>query len=419
MVFRFINIKGVILAFLSTSPHGEEWLKNFDSADQEVASLLIDNLMLVGASEFASQINRQLAIITGQANTENQIIALFSEREIKNKNNDIPPFFPNSETGRAVGKGVQPVEVDLNKQDVGSEGIVAALITKCCKANWKACISHPGPDTLRENKVRKIVFVTDFIGSGRRLYEMLDAFEKVATIQSWVSYHLISFHVVCYSATELGLETLKRHPLRPEVSLHIFCPVIDEAFQGSELGAIKLLCQKYPKKSNSPFGFRETGSLIAFSHGIPNNAPYILHSSAKKWKPLFEGRSTINADIDAIVDSADMLVQNSKKILKIRNARKLLTESESELWVYTMLILNEVKNGVKTVSKLSARTQLPLLCVEKVLELASEAKWLTPTNSLTVLGRRELKWSKYHRISDIPLVLDNKSLYFPTQLRAS
>jgi len=373
--------------------------------------------MLVGASEFSSQINRQLINIAEQFSEDSQTMALYSERELKDDKDNIQPFFPNSETGRALGKGVPPVKVDPEKQDVGSEGIVASLITKFCKAYPKNCLPHPGPDTLRKNQVRKIVLVTDFIGSGRRLYEMLDSFAKVATIQSWLSYRLISFHIVCYSATEEGVASLKRHPLRPKVSLHIACPVMDEAFEGEDLGAIKLLCKKYPnKKSNFPFGYNNTGSLIAFSHGIPNNAPYILHSTAKDWKPLFEGRSTIHADVDAIADSGDVLTQNSEVVLKIRHARKLLLEKDSELWIHTMLILNTIKKGAKTSSKLSARTRLPLARVEEILQLAFEAKWLTPHNSLTALGRRELKWN---RVSKELLVIDDGNLYFPTQLRAS
>ena len=404
------------LALLSTTHNGKEWLKNFDSSDRETASLLIDSLMLVGASEFSSRINRQLRKIAEQAAEKNQAIALYSEREIKkDKNHEVPAFFPNSEEGRAIGKGIPPVEVDPLKQDVGSEGIVAALITKFCKAHQKTCLSHPGPDDLRKNKVRRIVIVTDFIGSGNRLYEMLDAFAKVATIQSWISYNLLSFHIVSYSATEFGIESLRRHSLRPEIFVHISCPVIDEVFEGADLGAVKLLCKKYPQKAKSPFGFNSTGSLIAFSHGIPNNAPLILHSSIKGWKPLFEGRSTIISDIDAIADSSDVLAQNSEKILKIRNARKLLRESEDELWLHTMLVLNAVKKGLRKTSKISSCTRLPFERVDEILELAFEAKWLTPKNSLTALGRRELKWS---RIPYKRLVFNDSNLYFPTQLRA-
>lgn len=406
------------MALLSTSSYGQKWLNNFDDDDRIVASSLIDNLMLIGASEFTSKINAKLMAIASQARQDNQVVAFYAEREVDKENKIVKAIFPNSEYGRAVGDGVPPIIVDPAKQDVGSEGIVATLITKLCKANGSRCLSHPGPDLLRNSKAKKIVIVTDFIGSGRRLSDMLDAFSKVASINSWKSYKCISFEVICYSATDRGLEWVKGHSLKPIVHVHVACPTIDEIFEGQELGSIKQLCKKYPKKARFSFGFGHTGSLIAFSHGIPNNAPAILYNSASGWRPLFEGRSTIGADIDAISDPADRLVANSEKVLKIRNARKLLKESESELWVHSVLIMNAIKKGLRTTTRLSGRTQIPLAQVEIVLALALEAKWLTPRNTLTALGRRELRWSKFLKLPDEPIAPQNDTLYFPTQLRA-
>lgn len=407
------------MTLLSKTNYGQEWLQNFDNSDRTTASLLIDRLMLVGSGEFTSTTVKQLEKISQKVRTNGHKIALFAEREVDKNNNEIIAFFPGCEKGRATGIGVQPVKVNPKKQDVGSEGIVAALITKFCKENSDVAISHPGPDVLRDNKVRKIVIITDFIGSGQRMYEMLDAFAKVATIQSWLSYHLISFHVVCYSGTEFGIQELSRHPLHPEISRYVACPEINEAFEGAELGAIKLLCKKYPKKSNFPFGFNNSGALIAFAHGIPNNAPQILHISAHGWQPLFRGRSTLSANIDAIADSNDQIIQNSEKTLKVRNARKCLGDSKSQLWLHTMLVLNAIRRGIKTPSKLSAYTHLPLTDIENILELSIEAKWLTKAVSLTALGRRELKYSRWRGFPNNMLVSNVNSLYFPTQLRAS
>jgi len=154
------------------------------------------------------------------------------------------------------------------------------------------------------------------------------------------------------------------------------------------------------------------------SHGIPNNAPAILYNSAGGWSPLFEGRSTAEADIDAIADPADMLVANSEKVLKIRNARKLLQNTESELWVHSILILNAIKKGHRTKTRLSGWTQIPLSQVQLVLALALEAKWLTPHNTLTALGRRELRRSKWFKLPDETIAPQSDALYFPTQLRA-
>lgn len=375
--------------------------------------------MLVGASEFISSITRQLTELNDEAKAGNVTIALFAEREVLKVGHQVQVFFPGFETGRALGLGIQPVLVDLEKQDVGSEGIVATLISKFCESNGSTSLSHPGPDMLRKNYVRKIVIVTDFIGSGRRVSEMLDAFSKVATLQSWMSYGLLTFHVVCYSATEGGLETLAYHSVNPSVSFHIACPVIEEAFEGIELSEVKQLCNKYPKtKSRFPLGFNNTGSLIAFSHGIPNNAPQILHSSVSGWKPLFEGRSTLASNLDSIADSSELLIQNSQRVLKIRNAKQLLTDTEGELWAHAMLTLDAINKGLRTPIKLSARTQIPVLRVQEILKLASEAGWLTPSLSLTRLGRREIRWFWIFRSFDEYLAYPENELYFPTQLRA-
>ncbi len=375
--------------------------------------------MLVGASEFTSKITRQLEELNREAKASNVTIALFAERELPKVEHEVQAIFPGFETGRAVGDGIQPVLVDLEKQDVGSEGIVAALISKFCKSNSPTSLSHPGPDKLRKGRVRRIVIVTDFIGSGRRVSEMLDAFSKVATMQSWVSYQLLTYQVVCYSATEEGLRCIARHPAKPSVSVHIACPVIEEAFEGTELGEVKQLCKKYPNtKSRFPFGFNNTGSLIAFSHGIPNNAPQIFHSSRSGWKPLFEGRSTLASNLDDIADSSGLLVQNSQRVLKIRNAKQLLTDTEGELWAHAMLTLDAINKGLRAPTKLSARTQIPVLRVQEILKLASEAGWLAPSLSLTRLGRREIRWFKIFGSPAEGLAYPENELYFPTQLRA-
>ncbi len=265
------------MSFLSATTAGRAWLQNFDADDQPIAKKLLDGLLLISASEFSSKMTQQLAEMATRAREADEVLAFYAEREIAKADGDVLPFFPGTERGRAAGQGVQPVLVSLQRQDVGSEGILAALISKFRNANSDVVASHPGPDDLRAKCVRKIVIVTDFIGSGKRVYEMLEAFAKVATIQSWRSYGLITFEVVCYSAAEWGAKIVAEHRLRPKMTIYAACPVVDETFKGAELKAIQHLCRKYPKGSKWPMGFNATGSLIAFSHGIPNNAPQIFH----------------------------------------------------------------------------------------------------------------------------------------------
>ena len=246
---------------------------------------------------------------------------------------------------------------------------------------------------------------------------MLDAFAKVATIQSWRSYGLIRFEVVCYSAADYGAKAVAGHRLRPTITMYAACPVVDEAFKGAELNAIKQLCEKYPKGSKWPMGFNATGSLIAFSHGIPNNAPQIFHSSRNGWNPLFRGRSTLMSDLDQVADTSDHVVQQSAEVLGIRNAREILRESRGELWTHTMLVLHAVRSGLHSRDNISARTRLPTARVTEIIELATTAGWLSSACRLTSLGRRELRWQAIWK-PNISLARQNDDLYFPTQLRA-
>lgn len=405
------------MSFLSSCNAGKTWLLNFDGPDRPLASKFLDSLLLVSASEFSTTIIR---LLTSQANTAREAkerIALYAEREIALVEREIQPFFPGSESGRATGLGVAPVVVSPQKQDVGSEGIAAALISKFRYANADVVLSHPGPDDLRLKRVRKIVIVTDFIGSGGRVYEMLEAFAKVASIQSWRSYGLLSFEVVSYSASEQGVQTVKQHRLQPKVTIHAACPVVDEAFVGAELAAIRTLCGKYPRKAKWPMGFGATGSMIAFSHGIPNNAPAIFHSSFNGWRPLFQGRSTQMTELEQVADTSDHVVQKSAELLGVRNARQILNSASGELWTHCMLVMLAIKSGLRSAEKLSARTRLPIAIVKKVLSISAAAGWLSPTGGLTVLGRRELQWQiRWHGAADIALA--DPDIYFPTQLRA-
>lgn len=395
------------------------WLKNFDEADRQMATKLVDALMLVSANEFDSKIVRMLSELEGDARLNKECIALYSEREMTaHEYDEVPPFFPEAEFGRATGAGVQPVVADPKSQSIGSEGIVATLISKFCAAHRDTALSHPGPNELREHRVRKIVLVTDFIGSGRRITRMLDAFWKVATIRSWASYKLIALEVVCYSATEWGQSAVKLHPTKPKVRTFAACPTLREAFKGPDLREIEELCRKYPKKSSYWMGFGSMGSLIAFSHGIPNNAPQIFHSSCSGWRPLFVGRSTQMADLNGVADTAKEIADRSRALLGVRNAQHVLSTVRGEEWAHTMMVLLTVRWGARSLMTVSARTRLSVDSVTKVLKLAATAGWLSPNMRLTAMGRRELRSLLRWGGDATELAFPHNDLYFPKQLRA-
>lgn len=334
---------------LSQTDFSREWLAQFSEAERLDAALLADAVMLVSYDALYRGLRLLLDEITmnRDAGNKDRPIALFAERAVDIRDTldgvtgsrcyEVLPFFPGTNEGRATGAGMPPIVVDPDDQEVGSEGAIANFITGYARLHRDLVLSHPGPDTLRSKRVSHIIIVTDFIGSGKRIWEMLEALWRVATIRSWHSYGLVRFAVVAYSGTEDGLEHVRSHNSGPNVRVVHACPTIFTAFVGPDREAVEALCRAHPHKSRYPFGFRSGGALMAFSHGMPNNAPPILHSDRKGWVPLFRNRSALGADTHFPAANTDTLAERARVVLQIRTAERFLSDPTRRRWVETML----------------------------------------------------------------------------------
>ncbi len=395
-----------------------------------MAAQLADAVMLVSHDALYRGLRLLLDEIctSREDGIQDRPIALFAERAIETRETEdgeygslryeVLPFFPGTDSGRATGAGMPPIVVDPGDQEVGSEGAIANFITGYARLHRDSVLSHPGPDALRTGRVSHIVIVTDFVGSGKRVWEMLEAFWRVATIRSWHSYGLVRFAVVAYSGTEDGLKHVRSHRSKPTVSVVHACPTIFTAFAGANRDAVEALCRAHPRKSRYPFGFGWAGALIAFSHGMPNNAPPILHSDRKGWVPLFRNRSALAADMHFPAANADALADRARAVLHIRTAERFLADPTRRRWVETMLVLNALKDGSRTAASASARTRLSLADVEQILVFTRIARWTSPRNTLTVLGQRELRRLQLRRARTVVLPTEDLPYYYPSQLRA-
>jgi len=405
------------MAALSTTPFGQAWLAQFTGVEQDAARRLIDEIMLVSRDDLQRGLRQLIERVLDARGDPNRPAALYAERKVAKDKTGILPLFPGAANGRATGPGVPPIVVD-DDQEVGSEGVIANLITDVCRLRRNNALSHPGPDTMRERKAGPIVIVADFIGSGDRIWRMLEAFRKVATLRSWRSLHLIEFVVVAYSGTEMGVARVKESKLKPTVLMVTGAPTLWDAFRGPELTAVRALCQRYPKGHRNPLGYLYTGALIAFAHGMPNNAPAILHSTRAGWTPLFRNRSAAAADFSFPDGGFAVLAERASEVLRIRLARGYLDDPKLRTWVYAMLVLLALDAGVVRAPQISARTRLSLQEVDVILGHLTLVSWVTKKNTLTPLGRRELARLQRRRHREATLPSDDGSTYYPSQLRA-
>lgn len=404
---------------LSTSERGKEWLAQFKPDEQVLAARLIDEIMLVSRDDFARGMGELIDKVLAGRSSAARPIALFAERNVEmDAQKEALPYFPNTGKGRATGPGIAPIVVDPEDQEVGSEGLIANLITAYQRDREDDVVSHPGPDTLRSRKVERIVIVADFIGSGKRVWEMLEAFRRVATLRSWRSYKRVEFFVVAYSASSIGLNLVESSKLKPKVLLVTACPTLSDAFSGPELSAVTALCYKYPRRARYPIGFGWTGALIAFAHGVPNNTPAMLYVRRQRWEPLFRGRSTVGLQYDFPSLSQDVVADRASRLLQLRVAKGHLDNPRTRTWIVTLLILDALAGGARTAARVSAKTRLPLDQVETTLSYLLVVGWVTTRNALTPLGQREEARLRQRRRERPVLPKPGEPFYFPTQLRA-
>ena len=409
----------------SQTPAALDWLKQFEASDQIDAATLLDSMLLVGMDALIDGIR---SLVLDRGNRIDGAIGLYVERELKIHKGKPKPLFaemkvPRSGRLRAVGDGPKPVHAMGRNPEVGSEGILSWLVTEICRQYPHKYVSHPGPDEIRQKRIRGFFVITDFLGSGKRTSTYLDAAWRVRSVKSWRSGKQISFHVIAYSGTKDGILRVQSHRARSTVSYVKASPTIDDAFS-KNAGRFKDLCRRYDPVSNHPIwslGFGGVGALIAFAHGCPNNAPRMLHSSKENypWTPLFAGRVTAASRGD-FPNSERPLSEVQRRLRRLGDEKLADSPWLSRLTDHgrvMLIVLAALRRGPRFDFALSERTGLTISEIDAALAVASELNWIRNDRRLTEAGIDELEQARKRDQQRISLPTQAKPLYVPTSLR--
>lgn len=417
------------------SEAGMAWLRQFDLRDQKVAANLLGVFCFVSRDEFASGLREQ---VLHKARCIDGPIALYAERELGHRLGVPHRLFKESrgKVKRAYGVGPPPVKSPRAYQpEVGSEGIVAQLITDLCRQFPKRFLNHPGPDKIRETHARAFWVLSDLVGSGRRAYDYLSAAWKSRSVRSWRSGGFVQFGVIAYAMTQSGQSRIDRHPCKPLTSCVQPCPTIFSAFSGSAIDAYVSLCERYDPVSPKPetfndaesLGYGGVGALIAFAHGAPNNCPRIFHKTSKRahgWIPLFPARVTaglpptgFGRSLRPETISARLNALGSKALAKSPAARNASIDVKKRY-----LVLAALARGQRGDVILAIKTGLSTYEVEHVCNELEGFGWIGPRRVLTDTGLGELRHLRRKAQQKPQRAGANaeveKTPYYPTSLRA-
>lgn len=391
---------------------GEAWLRNFDESDRPTAGELLASLTLVSHNEFERGLSQ---LVVGLAQKATGAVALFGARELPD-GLDLEPT------------GSRTVDATPTGADIGSEGRVASLIRGLCRSRPGKLLNHPTLHELRQQRVDVVLVVDDFIGSGNRCTEYINAVWKYPSIKSWVSYQVMRFAVAAYAGTADGLRHVQRHPAVPSVEFFRHCPTIKSLpWEQSRIDRVRDLCGRYAKSKKlcgPPLGYQWTGALLVFEHGCPNNTPALLWAKSKNdssWQPLFPARS-VDASVLSVFppeiarrDPVHSLVEAGQK----RIARSMRTVIERPLSADLIVALTLISRGRGRKESIADATGLTARGVENLLERCIAAGFISPLYRITEVGEKELRGIRTSAASSatasVPLGNDE---YYPIALRS-
>lgn len=263
---------------LNDIPDVKSWLDQFDLPDRYVAEHMLRRIRYVSFEEverwLQSSVNCLLEEIRQISGKSAVAIIPVSKPFIHSFNKDKEPKSPNDSSGRIAHslKNLQrnlPEYVELS----------------------------PRLESMRERKVRNIIFVDDFVGTGNRFSKFWK--EMVSpSVKSWSSRGWCKIWVLTFAAHRSGIRRIFRN--NKHVSSHRFRSEIeiDESiFLSSE--SMRAVLGKYGQAlgaSSQVMGYGGLASPIVFQYGCPNNVPLIFWcrpSQARRdsWRPIFYNRN--------------------------------------------------------------------------------------------------------------------------------
>lgn len=403
------------------------WLDQFRRPeDRNLAAQMLERLRYISNVDLASDIALQLE----QVIPRGKKAGLYIERELQTTRSKKPIKMYKEEklkiAGRrrrglrAVGAALAAVRSPTNvRQQVGSEGVIAQQLTQLCARHRGRFLLQPSAEEIRAARVRHLVIVTDFIGSGNRVTRMLESLWQVRTIRSWNSGRFIRTGVLCYSGTPDGLNAVQRHRSNPSVTKVMLCPTITNAFSAQISADIINLCNRYGQFHKIPLGYGHVGALIAFEHGCPNNAPAILietsNSHSAPWQPLFEKRSAGEVARAASIAPKEVVTLPLETLQYAAIAVSSGYKDSGLERRNIILLLAALSRRHRCISELVAILQMPLWQLANAIEQAESLGLIDQQKRLTAIGRQELRALAHEDAQ--ALASSPRTNYYPTVLR--
>lgn len=412
----------------------ELWLSQFSHSheDEATAQTLLDACHSISRERFTDDLSYLLKHSFGLKDR----VAFFVERELK-KNKGVPHRMYKVRKIKVNGKkrykrqsygAANPVvsSKTLNSQKVGSEGLIANFLTKKIQQlNFgRQSLLQPTIEEIKKKKINKIVIVSDLIGTGRRMLDMINSIWISETVKSWHSLKYIEIYILCYACTENAELEILRHKAAVRVIKVMPCPTIYSEFDEVEKKKVIDLCHRYGSYSDRPLGYEKSGVLMSFYHSTPNNCPAILGegflSAKKSWAKLFDTPYQTSKYYKSTKELYNEIEKNTYIRLGFNHMHTVINESKCLISIRRGILLaflldKEIRKKMDIISF----TRAPLAFILNMFTIARNNN-LVKLNGIQLRaeGKSIVRLLKAKETS-YKKSFDSESIfYYPTSLRA-
>lgn len=271
-------------------PIVQEWLGQFDIPDRYLAEHIVRKLRYVSFSEVETWLQESLMRLLADiehATGKKEAIAVFPVAK---------PFIHRFNEKKEA------------KNPADSSGRLAHAIKNLERRLPDHIELFPRIESMRDRKVRHIIFVDDFVGTGDRFIKSWR--ETVSpSIKAWCSRGWCKIWVLVFAGHSSGVSCILQQvratdKTRFRVNLSLGRSFIaDNKFLGN-------VVWKYgggTESRKTVFGYGGLLSPVVFQYGCPNNAPGLLwyggKGARKHWEPLFKNRS-VDSELYGLFDGS-------------------------------------------------------------------------------------------------------------------
>lgn len=261
---------------LTDFPEIRNWINQFEFQDRFLAEYMLRRLRYISFEKFEIWLQQEVKNLIKQIG--NEPIALFPVTKPKIcKYSKDKEYKPSNDSSGRIAHALKNLERGLN--------------------NYIELT--PRIDSMRSKRVRHIIYVDDYIGTGERFLKFWRN-DVSSSIKSWSSFGWCKIWILSFAAHEQGIKKIinrirciKHEQIKIKLD-------ISKSFINEDKMLLNF-CNKYTSHifdSSISNSFGNLLSPIIFQHGCPNNAPLILWKKAinfKEWSPLFPERSIPNS----------------------------------------------------------------------------------------------------------------------------